>query len=58
MAKTKKVHLFEICDWDRGVQYGYLLCLDPENMNPDRRHESTTRSAEVTCKKCLKKIKT
>lgn len=56
MAKTKKIHKFEIDEIIDGREYGILLCLDPENMNPDRRYESTPRSEKVTCKKCLKKM--
>lgn len=50
----RKVHKYE--EEDHGTwRYGYLLCMDPENMNSDRKYKSSPIWDEVTCKHCRKK---
>jgi len=54
--KRPAVHKFEEEDYGTW-QYGYLLCLDPDNAESDRKYEHTTDDKSVTCKHCLKKMK-
>jgi hypothetical protein len=51
---SKKIHKVTF-DYGDGWEYSYLECMDPENMNTERKYASSGDWEKVTCLRCIKR---